>query len=123
MSSWTLWLILSLDAIPDIVCIFMVIFLSLVILFFAVVFAEDTFDKNHVVYKMGVNFLKKLAIITSISVFIATVTPSTQEAFVIYGVPKLTQNQYLSETGRKLLTFTKLYLKVKTKELKGEKQK
>ena len=123
MSSWTLWLILSLDAIPDIVCAFVVIFLSLTMLFFAIVIIEDAYDKDHIVYKMGVNFLKKLAVITSIVVFVAIVTPSTQEAFVIYGVPKLTQNQHLSETGRKLLTFAELYLKVKTKELKGEKQK
>jgi len=123
MSSWTLWLILSLDTIPAIVCVFIVIFLTLAILFFAIVIAEDTFDKNHIVYKMGVNFLKKLAIITSFVVLMGIATPSTQEAFIIYGVPKLVQNQHLSETSRKLVTFIKLYLKVKTKELKGEKQK
>ena len=122
MSSWTLWLILSLDAIPDIVCVFVVIFLALTMLFFAIVIIEDAYDKDHIVYKMGVNFLKKLAVITSIVVFVAIVTPSTQEAFVIYGAPKLAENEHLSETSRKLITFTELYLKVKTKELKGEKQ-
>jgi len=91
--------------------------------FFATVLAEDRFNKNHVVYRMGIDFLKKLAIVTSLAILIAIITPSTQEAFIIYGVPKLTQNQHLTETGRKLLTFAELYLDVKTKELKEEKQK
>ena len=62
---------------------------------------------------MGVNFFKKLAAVISFVVLLYVVTPSTKEAFVIYGFPKLAQNQQLTKASKKLLTFTELYLGVK----------
>jgi len=123
MSGWTLWLILSLDKIPIIASVFVVILLPLVTFFFATVLAEDRFNKNNIIYEMGISFLRKLAVVTLLTILIAIMTPSTREAFIIYGAPKLAKNQHLNETGRKLLTFTELYLNVKTKELGKEKRK
>jgi len=124
MSSWTLWLILTLNSLPSIMYAMGTVVAVLILLFLIAIIEGNISIKSYDVYNTGINFLKKLVIaIVLLAVLIGTVLPSADEAFAIYGIPKLTQNQRLTETGKKLLTFTELYLKVKTKQLQGEKEK
>ena len=122
MSSWTLWLILTLNSLPSIVYAIGTVIAVLILLFVIPIIENNISIKSYDVYKIGTDFLKKLVITVALfAVLVGTLLPSADEAFAIYGIPKLTQNQRLTETGKKLLTFTELYLKVKTKQLQGEK--
>ena len=120
MSGWTLWLILTLDSIRNIYIPF-IITLCLVITPLITLLHEDpeiinNFESEK--WKLYFGLIKRFALVTFIIIFLRTITPTTKEAFIIYGVPKITQNKHVTETGKKLLTFTKLYLKLKTKEIK-----
>jgi len=118
MSGWTLWLILSLDSIRNIDTIFVITLFFAIAPLAGLLLNEDVeIDFKSERYKMYLGLLKRFALITFIVIFLKTITPTTKEAFVIYGVPKITQNEHVTKTGKKLLTFSKLYLKLKTKEI------